>query len=350
MEAPPTPSRRALVAAAALLVAAGFAAGWVAGRSGRGARPRKDGADYVQRREGPQRLVNPLLDCDLAADVLGNQELAPFRRQVVDLLEHRLDPRWASSVSVYFRELNDGLWFSVGETERFVPASLRKVPLMIALLREAEVTRGKPLLDREVPIDLARNYNLDQSFPPSQALDPGRAYPVRELIRRMIVYSDNNAFMVLSRVVDPGELERAYALLRMQDPGGARDDEYLSVETYASFFRILYNATYLSHEASEWALQLLAQSEFRAGLVAGVPPGVTVAHKFGEKANADGTRQLHDCGIVYYPNNPYILCVMSRGSSFEFLDDVIVAVSRLVWSEVSRQLGPARRPPAAPGR
>jgi beta-lactamase class A len=154
----------------------------------------------------------------------------------------------------------------------------------------------------------------------------------------MIVQSDNNAFTLLARVVDPAELDRVYALLRMQNPRATGDDAFLSVQTYASFFRVLYNATYLSKEASEWALATLARSEFRAGLVAGVPSAVPVAHKFGEKSDPKaGVMQLHDCGIIYYPSHPYLLCVMSQGPSFEFLDDVIVAVSRLVYVGVAGQ-------------
>ena len=41
---------------------------------------------------------------------------------------------------------------------------------------------------------------------------------------------------------------------------------------------------------------------------AGVPVGVVVAHKIGLLNN-----QLYeDCGIVYVPNRPYILCMVSK--------------------------------------
>jgi beta-lactamase class A len=318
------------------LLAAGFTAGYATREAMR--RREVDRSAFTQRREGGFRHINPLLECDIAEDVLRNRELAPFKERITTYLEGRMDPRWASSVSVYFRDLNDGLWFSVGDTERYAPASLRKLPLMIALLKAAEGPAGRPLLEREVTFDLSRDYNQDQNLKPSRPLAPGQRYQVRELIERMIVQSDNNAFTLLARVVDPAELDRVYALLRMQNPRATGDDGFLSIQTYASFFRVLYNATYLSKEASEWALDTLARSEFRAGLVAGVPSAVPVAHKFGEKSDPrTGAVQLHDCGIVYYPGRPYLLCVMSQGPSFEFLDDVIVAVSRLVYVGVAGQ-------------
>jgi beta-lactamase class A len=323
-----------------LLVAAGFAAGWLA----RGARDAGAGSGapdrraFTQRREGAFRHVNPLLDCDLADDVLRNRELIPFKEEVARYLQGRVASRAAAGVSVYFRELNDGIWFAIGDTERFVPASLRKLPLLIAILKMAESPQGRGLLDAQVPFDLSRDYNQDQNVKPAEALVPGARYAVGELLRRMIVHSDNNAFTLLTRVVDQAELDRVYAVLRMQDPRVTEDDAFLSVQTYASFFRILYNATYLSKEGSEAALDLLANADFKAGLVGGVPAGVVVAHKFGEKSDpATGTFQLHDCGIVYFPEDPYLLCVMSRGPSFESLDDVIRGVSRIVYGEVARQ-------------
>ncbi len=295
---------------------------------------------FIERREGALNHINPLLECDIADNVLKNRELRPFQEKIESFLETRMDKRWTASVSVYFRELNDGLWFSIGDTRRFTPASLRKVPLMIALLKKAESGQGADsrLLDREVVFDLSRDYNADQNIKPSRVMVHGHKYTVKDLIYRMIVYSDNNAFRLLTAVVNPLDLDNVYATLRIQNPKATQDDDFLSVQTYASFFRVLYNATYLSREASDWALAIMAQSEFRAGLSEGVPPGIVVSHKFGEHSDAgDGMVQLHDCGIIYYPEHPYMLCVMSKGQNFQFLDDVIREVSRMTFSEVDTQ-------------
>jgi beta-lactamase class A len=152
----------------------------------------------------------------------------------------------------------------------------------------------------------------------------------------MIVYSDNNAFMFLTSYVNFIELKKVYTNLRIQNPLETTDDHYLSVQTYESFFRILYNSSYLNRESSDWALELMSQSEFKSGLVAGVPSTVTVAHKFGERIE-EKTIQLHDCGIVYYPKHPYLLCVMSQGPSFEFLEASIADISREIYSDIDSQ-------------
>lgn len=322
-----------------LLLVTGFAAGFMTNVLKQG--KKEDRASYILRREGATKHINPLLECDIADDVLRNKELVLFKSSIENYIRSSRAKTGGVDVSVYFRELNDGIWFSIGDSEKFVPASLRKLPLMIALLKMAE-QRQKGFLESQVTFNLSRDYNLDQNIKPSQPMEPGHMYSIRDLIYRMIVYSDNNAFTLLTKTVDASEFDLAYSMLRMQNPRAKSDDEFLSVQTYASFFRILYNATYLSKEHSEWALDTLGKSEFRAGLVAGLPAGVPVSHKFGEKSDANGRVQLHDCGIVYFPNNPYLLCVMSKGPNFEVLDDVIMGVSRAVYHEVAAQMKPAK--------
>lgn len=290
-------------------------------------------AHATELREGGYRFVNPLLECDAGGEVVQSEELVPFRARVEAHLATLRYPG-VENVSVYFRELNDGLWFGVGDAERFAPASLRKIPMMIALLKQAE--HAPELLLRRVRFELQTDHTAQQAIKPSVQLERGQEYTIAELIRRMIVYSDNNAFMLLSREVDPAELDRTYARLDARGAAGARPRDFMTVDTFASFLRVLYNASYLGKQLSEWALATLAQSEFRGGLVEGVPPGVPVAHKFGEaREDAAGTRvQLHDCGIVYAPEHPYILCVMTRGASFEYLDDAIASTSRVVFQAV----------------
>jgi len=291
---------------------------------------------YEERHEGMSKLINPLLACDVAAEVLSDPELGIFKKDVEQYLNTRISKHDAQKVSVYFRELNDGLWFSIGDTEKYVPASLRKIPLMIALLKQSE--NDKILLEREVKFEVPTDNNLKQNIKPSHSLVAGNMYTIRDLIYRMVVYSDNDAFFYLTKIVNPDELKKVYSSLRMLDLPLNKSDSFLSIQTYESFFRILYNASYLTHDASNWALDLMTSSEFKAGLIAGVPSTVKVAHKFGEHSEESNTPvQLHDCGIIYYPKHPYLLCVMTQGTDMNLLADVIAGVSRTVYTEINNQ-------------
>ena len=112
----------------------------------------------------------------------------------------------------------------------------------------------------------------------------------------------------------------------------------ISPREYSRFFRTLYNGTYLSHDLSEQTLDLLSKTNFTQGLVAGIPKDIAVSHKFGEQTinivnlnNQQVIRELHDCGIVYLPNNPYLICIMTKGIDFINLQTVIKDISKISW-------------------
>ena len=180
-----------------------------------------------------------------------------------------------------------------------------------------------------------------QVFAPKENLVEGEPYSVYELLRRMIVYSDNRATEVLLNYLGQvlsksgeGYIRETVYNLGVVSVNGS-NEEFVTVKSYASIFVQLYHASYLNKEMSEKALELLAQSEFKPGLRGGLPEGIALAHKFGERTYP-GTheRQLHDCGIIYYPDNPYLLCVMTRGNDFDKLAEIIQAISRMVYEEV----------------
>ncbi len=92
---------------------------------------------------------------------------------------------------------------------------------------------------------------------------------------------------------------------------------------------------------SEKALEFLSDVEFTKGLVAGVPKNIAVSHKFGERSiiDSEDIKQLHDCGIIYYPDRPYLLCVMTRGKNLDVLTDNVRVISYLVYDEIESQRG-----------
>lgn len=325
---------------AAIILLVGCAIGYVARDLTKAGQQRL----YTTLREPGWEYINPLLDCEEGRDARGKEELRPIKEAVEEFIGNRLNREWAASVNVYFRELNDGPWFTIGEMENFHPASLLKVPLMMAVLKQAET--DPTILKKNVRFD---NPELKEvPNPAAKPMEFGRTYSVEELLRQMIVYSDNVATFLLGNTVDLGILSRTYRDLGLTNPyyrvSGTRivmasSDYMISAYAYASFLRILYNASYLSERMSDKALRLLAETDFKRGLVAGVPQHVKVAHKWGAHlsgANQE-VKQLHDCGIVYYPGHPYLLCVMTSGSSMEYLDDAIREVSRVVYENIETQ-------------
>lgn len=291
------------------------------------------------RQAGGGTLTNPLLDLDSDLEFT---ELRPFRRKLGNLIEEPLSSGAVRHVSVYFRDLNNGPSLGINEKEPFSPASLFKVPIMMAILKEAEAS---PALLQQRVVDADEDDSGKQNIPPSRRVETGRSYTVGELLHLMITTSDNRAHNLLLGYLDRKVFGRVFADLGLAAPDIKARDASMRVKDYATFFRILYNASYLSREMSEKALRLLSESEYKNGLVAGVPAGTVVAHKFGERAYPDHPeRQLHDCGIVYHPRTPYVLCVMTRGESLPALEAVIRDASALVYKEVDAQSGGSKKP------
>lgn len=49
------------------------------------------------------------------------------------------------------------------------------------------------------------------------------------------------------------------------------------------------------------------------------------------------TKELHDCGIIYYPERPYLLCVMTEGNDLNELAGVIQNISKTVYEWTAKR-------------
>lgn len=288
--------------------------------------------EYTEKHSGQKRLTNKLLDFDIPP----SNELGDYKNKLEQIVDTNMANKNATRISVYYRDLNNGPWVGLYEEEKFIPASLLKIPLMMIYYKNAE---KKPSILKKkykfIPGEF-NQYSVTQHYDPKVDLEEGKEYTVEELIERMIVYSDNNALFILASHADPDEQRELFTELGFKLPSELNASaQFVSVRNIGSFFRVLYNATYLNEEMSEKALQLLTKTDFKKGITAGVPSDVTVAQKYGERDD-NGIMELHDCGIVYFPNHPYIICIMTQGTNYEKLSNVIKDISSLTYEKVKR--------------
>jgi len=269
-------------------------------------------------------------------------ELKPFRYKVDALIQEKVDNEDASSVSVYFRDLDNGNWFGIKEDEKFSPESQLKLPILIAYFKWSEtnpLVLRKKVLFRGTGVPFAPRY-LRSPKP----LVVGSEYTVNELLLRMTAYGDNDAYALLLAHLPPAYLHKvAKDLYVNYDPDVTGDS--LTLSAYASYFRVLFNASYLNEDMSEKALRYLSRSVFREGMASGIPADINIASKAGERViktlDIEGVHgevlQLHEFGIIYHPERPFLLGITARGSDFRQLARVIRDITSLVSSEVSQQ-------------
>ena len=146
-------------------------------------------------------LINPLLR------YTNFKELSPFRHKVEALIAQQKENSLADEVAVYFRSLSDGIWFGIEERELFCPASLLKVPIMMAYLKTAENNPSilKKMLRYKIYPD-----SLSQNIKPFKHIKNGYYVSIDDLINLMIADSDNNACKTLVSNIDQSTLHKIF--------------------------------------------------------------------------------------------------------------------------------------------
>lgn len=274
-------------------------------------------------------LTNPLLK------TMAFKEIVPFRDKIDSYLEQKKADGTITEAAFYFRSLADGIWSGIDEKRSFSGASLLKIPMMLAYYKIAET--DPKILKKKIKYEIMMNET--RNYVPVKSPEPGKYYTVDEMISIMIRLSDNNALIVLG-----SNLNEQYRSRVMDDLGLTNKDEpeqsgdNISIKQIVSLFRILYNSSYLNTKMSEKALKTMTDTDFRTGIVASLPPNIQVSHKFGERSylNTD-IKELHECAIVYYSKNPYLIGIMTRGKDFDQLTEVIKSVSKMVYDEIDYQ-------------
>ena len=279
------------------------------------------------------KYINPLLFSDSPKDQ--SREFSNLVNIIKSYIGDLQKSNVLRSASVYFRDLNTGYWTDINNSETYEPASLLKVVVMMAVLRLAE--ENPSILQRE---EYYSGLDDDgQYYKPRISLSIGK-HTIRDLMESMLLDSDNGATAsILQDDEVRNAFQKTYNIFRLPIVTSTSTTDYMSIKSYSTLFRILYNSSFFGWDTSEQALELLTKTKFDLGIIAGVPNNIIVAHKFGEytKQGVNGNYQheLHDCGIVYYSNKPYLLCIMTKGNDFKSLESVISNISKIVYKMVS---------------
>jgi beta-lactamase class A len=250
-------------------------------------------------------------------------------------------------VEMAFRDLETGESVLIRADEPIHPASTMKIPVMLEVYRRAEA--GSLKLDDRIAIKNSFASIVDGS--PFE-LDPkddseltlyqriGQEATIRELVTLMITESSNLATNILVEKVTP---EAITAFMKQLGADGLK--VLRGVEDSRAFAKGLNNVgtarglmvvlsklsegSAVSKQASDEMLAILRAQKFNDGIPAGLPPGVTVAHKTGSIKAA-----YHDAAVVEIPGRkPFILVVMTRGIEDEPKAHKLAAdIARIVFS------------------
>ena len=232
------------------------------------------------------------------------------------------------SFGVYFEYLPSGVSIGVNDRKGVNIASLLKVPLVMAVYKQYE--KGTLQKDQRLTI---RNEDINTQYGTLWKRGVGATLSVQEAVTAALKDSDNTASNVLLHALPNGSLNEVADYL---DIPQEKEGKFIviSPKNYSSVLRSLHLSAFLARDSSNEILTLLTKTQFTDQLQAGVPKDVPVAHKVGEyTVEGTTTPTVSDCGIVYVPNRPYILCIMTSESR-DVAAHHMSEVSKLVYDYV----------------
>lgn len=282
----------------------------------------------VLRENTSYELINPILECNVDFEYYNPKKL---QEQIATYIESTIAKTPVTQISYYARLLNNGATFGYEENREFTPASLIKLPLAIAFLKHMSLSS----LEEKTIITQAPNDILERNFW-EDFIEVWKQYSFRQLFEAMLKKSDNTAALSIINFLWVDPIYRVYREFGLEnlDFSDLWSVE-ISSKDYASFFRMLYNASYIPREDSEFLLSLMTQWDFKTGIAELLPKWVKVANKFWERKNPlNNETQLHDCGIIYAKENPYVLCVMTKGGDFDAQLESIQTISKMIYESI----------------
>ena len=267
---------------------------------------------------------------DPARSLIGQEHffssIEPLRRNLKELAARY--EKEGGEIGVYFEYLNTGANISINQDKRFWPASLSKMPTALVVMKKIE--RGDWKLTNEFVIFPE---DRNDAFGTLWQKPAGTRLTIEELLKELLINSDDTAHRILIRNLSAGEFEDMLFALGIEE---MYDKNYnITAKEYSRIFRALYSSSYLEREYSQMLLAWLSETRFHEFLGSGLPPDVIFAHKIGEH---DPEVIYLDSGVVYAPNRPYLLTVMvdaKQSGGKEKAKEIMSVISRAAYEYVA---------------
>ena len=260
-------------------------------------------------------------------------------------------------VGVSVRNLATGEALSIRGDETFPTASLIKVAVLVALLDQVE--KGTIRLDDTLTM-IARDQVGGSGV--LQHLHSGLGLTVQDAARLMIIISDNTATNLLLDKVPMRTVwakmdslglphTRIHSKTFLRSTSVAMDSSVkygLGVTTpdeTVRLFALLHQGRAVSPRMDSLAISILRDNEDGGKLVRWLPDGAAAAHKSG-----DVDQSRNDCGILYGPDAPVAVCVMTRENrdTSYAVDNPANRLIARIGAEVYRVFNPSAPAPPVP--
>lgn len=239
---------------------------------------------------------------------------------------------YGNDFALYFEYLPTGVSIGVNSSEQFYSASLFKLPVVMAYFRHKE--NNNITTDEKIKLTSSM---LDSRYGNLWMAGAGYQIGLDEAAKLALTQSDNTAVNALGPSISSQDFDDVYNAIDI-DLNLTSNGVILTTKSYASILKSLFFSALLTKDDSEKILSYLTESPFNDKLVAGVPANITVAHKIGVY-EVGSDKVYSDCGIVYAPNRPYMLCMFSK-SDEQTARERMKNISKVVYDYVTNASAP----------
>ncbi len=250
-------------------------------------------------RQNPPEIKFPLKEINISRVNSSKSEIYKLTPKIDKWAEENISDlpgQW--SVKINFLE-NDFSWQRYS-TRKMKAASLIKLPVVAGVYKTIE--DGENQLEEELG---------------------GSTFG--ELAERALSHSDNQAWELLQKEIGSAKINSLMLEWGMKNT--SLEDQTTTAEDISLFLTKLYLGELISDEYSERMLNHMTNTIYEGEIPAGVPEGIRVAHKVGYLDDV-----VSDAGIIYLPNNPYILVIMSEETNPEIAKQKFPeVVNNLYW-------------------
>jgi beta-lactamase class A len=231
----------------------------------------------------------------------------------------------------------------LGDDLSYPPASTIKVLLIAALMQQVDA--GRLTLQQTTPVtpeDVVGGYGVLQDEVQPQDVTLGR------LAELTVTISDNTATNVLVDVVGypamaglAGQLglELMYFGRKMfEAPVPPDKDNFINAPDSLALLTAIYDGSFLSDESRDQIMAWLSEQTVKTKIAAGVPEGVSVAHKTGENGPVS-----HDIGFILLPEGALAVAIFAENlnntdfdASQAQLNPRVAEIANAIYQHLSR--------------
>jgi beta-lactamase class A len=234
-------------------------------------------------------------------------------------------------------DLNTGFNTGFNARKSMPAASTIKLPVMVAVFEQ--LAMGRFDLNRRVTLEAQ-----DKDAGSGDLCDApdGTAYPVSELLDKMIDVSDNTATNMLIRLVGRRSINTEMGQLGLATThllGDVRTDAWsiratlrTSPADLVHLLSLMARGELVDQWSSNEMIAILEADQYNTLLPQPLPADIPIAHKTGSFFDT-----LNDAGIVYASDAPYVIAVMTTALQSQNLGrQFIHRISRLAYSDELR--------------